>query len=101
HYSLVFRTFDLANISHIPDLIKALRKEFGPIYGLVNNAGLGTSGILATMHDEQIKRLVGLNTVSPLILTKHVVRSMMVEGKGRIVNIASIVAFTGYSGLSV
>jgi 3-oxoacyl-[acyl-carrier protein] reductase len=99
--SLLFRTFDLDNISDIPGLIKALRKEFGPIYGLVNNAGLGTSGILATMHDEQIKRLVGLNTVSPLILTKYVVRTMMAEGKGRIVNIASIVAFTGYSGLSV
>jgi 3-oxoacyl-[acyl-carrier protein] reductase len=99
--SLLFRTFDLDNISHIPDLIKELRKEFGPIYGLVNNAGLGTSGVLATMHDAQIKRLVRLNTESPLILTKYVVRSMMAEGKGRIVNIASIVAFTGYSGLSV
>lgn len=101
HDSLLFRTFDLDNISDIPNLIKALRKDFGPIYGLVNNAGLGTSGILATMHDEQIKRLVGLNTVSPLIFTKYVARSMMAEGKGRIVNIASIVAFTGYSGLSV
>lgn len=101
HDSLLFRTFDLDNISDIPNLIKALRKDFGPIYGLVNNAGLGTSGILATMHDEQIKRLVGLNTVSPLIFTKYVVRSMMAEGKGRIVNIASIVALTGYSGLSV
>ncbi len=99
--SLLFRTFDLDNISDIPDLIKELRKEFGPIYGLVNNAGLGTSGVLATMHDAQIKRLVRLNTESPLILTKYVVRSMMAEGKGRIVNIASIVAFTGYSGLSV
>ena len=39
----------------IPDLVKSLRKEFGPIYGLVNNAGLGTSGILATMHDEKIE----------------------------------------------
>ena len=99
--SLHFRPFDLANISDIPDLVKGLRKEFGPIYGLVNNAALGTSGILATMHDAQIERLVRLNTVSPLILTKYVVRSMMADGGGRIVNIASIVSFTGYSGLSV
>ena len=56
--SLLFRPFDLDNISDIPDLVKGLRKEFGPIYGLVNNAGLGTSGILATMHDAQIERLV-------------------------------------------
>lgn len=99
--SLHFRPFDLGNISDIPALIKGLRKEFGSIYGLVNNAALGASGILATMHDAQIERLVRLNVVSPLILTKYVVRSMMADGGGRIVNVASIVSFTGYSGLSV
>jgi 3-oxoacyl-[acyl-carrier protein] reductase len=99
--SLHFRRFDLANISDIPDLVKGLRKEFGSIYGLVNNAALGTSGILATMHDAQIENLARLNTVSPLILTKYVVRSMMADGGGRIVNVSSIVSFTGYSGLSV
>jgi 3-oxoacyl-[acyl-carrier protein] reductase len=98
---LHFRPFDLANTADIPDLVKGLRKEFGPIRGLVNNAALGTSGILATMHDGQIERLARLNIVSPLILTKYVVRSMMVDGGGRIVNVASIVSFTGYSGLSV
>ena len=99
--SLHFRPFDLGNISEIPGLVKGLHKEYGPIYGLVNNAALGTSGILATMHDAQIERLARLNIVSPLILTKYVVRSMMVDGRGRIVNVASIVSFTGYSGLSV
>jgi 3-oxoacyl-[acyl-carrier protein] reductase len=99
--SLHFRPFDLANISDISNLVKGVRKEFGSIYGLVNNAALGTSGILATMHDAQIERVARLNTVSPLILTKYVVRSMMADGGGRIVNIASIVSFTGYSGLSV
>ena len=96
---LHFRPFDLGKIPDIPDLVKALRKEFGSIYGLVNNAGLGTSGILATMPDAKIERLVRLNTVSPLVLTKYVVRSMMADGAGRIVNIASIISSTGYSGL--
>jgi 3-oxoacyl-[acyl-carrier protein] reductase len=36
-----------------------------------------------------------------MVMTKAAVRSMMSDGGGRIVNIASIVAFTGYSGLSV
>ncbi len=99
--SLHFRPFDLANIPEIPDFVKAVRKEFGAIYGLVNNAGLGTSGILATMHNAEIERLVRLNTMSPLVLTKYVVRSMMADGSGRIVSIASVVGFTGYSGLSV
>src|SRR6516162_3440333 len=47
--SLHFKPFDLDNISKLPDLVKGLRKEFGSIYGLVNNAALGTSSILATM----------------------------------------------------
>jgi 3-oxoacyl-[acyl-carrier protein] reductase len=99
--SLYFKAFDLEDTSGIPNLVKELRKEFGSIHGLVNNAGLGTSGILGTMHDSQIERLVRLNTVSSIILTKYVLRSMMADGGGRIVNVASIVGVTGYSGLSV
>jgi 3-oxoacyl-[acyl-carrier protein] reductase len=98
---LSFAAFDLEDTAGIPALVKRLRKEFGAIHGLVNNAGLGTSGILASMHDAQIQRLIRLNTVSPIILTKYVVRAMMADGGGRIVNVASIVSFTGYSGLSV
>jgi 3-oxoacyl-[acyl-carrier protein] reductase len=81
--------------------VRNLRKEVGPIYGLVNNAALGTEGVLATMHNTKIESLVRVNTVAPIVLTKYVVRSMMADGGGRIVNVASIVAFTGYSGLSV
>ena len=62
---------------------------------------LGTSGILSNMLDHDIQRLIQLNTVSPIMLTKYVVRSMMTQREGRIVNIASVVAFTGYSGLAV
>jgi 3-oxoacyl-[acyl-carrier protein] reductase len=96
-----FQAFDLCDISNIPALVKDLRKQFGSIYGLVNNAGIGTGGLLATMRDAQIERIVRLNTVAPVILTKYVLRSMMADNAGRIVNIASIVSFTGYSGLSV
>src|SRR3982074_2007140 len=96
-----FVPFDLAEIDKIPDLVKSLRKDFGPIYGLVNNAAIGAEGVLATMHNSTIERLVRGNTVSPIVLTKYVVRSMMSEGGGRIVNVASIIGFTGYSGLSV
>jgi len=99
--ALHFRPFDLANVAEIPGLVSGIRKEFGPVFGLVNNAGLGTSGVLATMPDAEIENLVRLNTVSPMVLTKYAVRSMMAHGGGRIVNIASIVGFTGYSGLSV
>jgi 3-oxoacyl-[acyl-carrier protein] reductase len=99
--SLHFRPFDLAKISHIPDLVRTLKQEFGTLYGLVNNAAIGTHGILATLHNAQIERTMQLNTLSPLILTKYVLRSMMAGRGGRIVNVASIVGFTGFSGLSV
>jgi 3-oxoacyl-[acyl-carrier protein] reductase len=98
--SLIFKALDLEDTAAIPAFVKHLRKEFGAIHGLVNNAALGVGGILATMHDAQIERLVRLNTLSPIILTKYVVRGMLADGGGRIVNVASIVGFTGYNGLS-
>lgn len=99
--SFHFVPFDLADIEGIPVLVKTLRKDFGPIYGLVNNAGMSFDGVLALIPTPQIEQLVRVNTLSPMVLTKYVVRSMMADGGGRIVNMASITAFTGYSGLSV
>jgi 3-oxoacyl-[acyl-carrier protein] reductase len=99
--AIEFRACDLSDVSAIAPLVRSLRADFGPVYGLINNAGLGTSGILANMHEREILRLIQLNTVSPIILSKSVLKSMMSQREGRIVNIASIVATTGYSGLSV
>ena len=96
-----FYPFDLLEIAAMPQFVRRLRKEAGPFYGLVNNAGLGTAGVLAMMRDEQIEKLIRLNTLSPIVLTRHVVRSMMSERAGRIVNMSSIVATTGYQSLSV
>src|ERR1700685_676842 len=49
--SLHFRAFDLSEIDAIPAFVKGVRDEFGAIYGLVNNAGIGPEGLLATMHN--------------------------------------------------
>jgi len=99
--SVRFIPFDLSNVHDIPDLVRKLRDQFGPVYGLVNNAALSFDGLLATMHVSQIENLIRLNTLSPIVLTKYVVRNMMSDGGGRIVNIASVIGFTGYSGLAV
>jgi 3-oxoacyl-[acyl-carrier protein] reductase len=99
--AIEFRACDLAEIERIGPFVRAAREEFGPIYGLVNNAGIGTAGMLGTMRDADIERLIRLNTLSPILMTKYVLRSMMSERQGRIVNISSIVAATGYAGLSV
>jgi 3-oxoacyl-[acyl-carrier protein] reductase len=98
--ALHFAPFDLGKIDAIPELVRGLRKEFGPLFGLVNNAALGQIGALATMHNSKIEEQVRVNTLSPIVLTKYVVRGMMSAGTGRIVNVASIIGFTGYSGLA-
>jgi 3-oxoacyl-[acyl-carrier protein] reductase len=97
---LHFRAFDLGEIDRISVFVKELRSSFGAIYGLVNNAGISSEGLLATMHNSQIEALIRLNVISPVVLTKYVVRHMLAEGAGRSVNISSIVASTGYKGLS-
>jgi 3-oxoacyl-[acyl-carrier protein] reductase len=98
---LHFKTFDLNAIDAIPSFVKGLRDEFGPVYGLINNAGIGTDGLLANMHNTEIEALVRLNILSPVVLTKYIVRQMMADGAGRIINMSSIIATTGYNGLSV
>ncbi len=99
--ALHFRAFDLADTAGMAGLVKTLRADFGAFYGLVNNAAIGTAGTLANMPDGAIERLVRVNVLSPLTLTKYLVRSMMTGQGGRIVNVSSVVGATGYGGLSV
>jgi 3-oxoacyl-[acyl-carrier protein] reductase len=98
--AIEFRRCDLADTAALQPFVAGLRKEFGSFFGLVNNAGLGTAGILGMMPDAEVGRLTLLNVVSPILLTKYVLRSMMLARAGRIINISSIVSATGYSGLS-
>ena len=98
--TLHFHPWNLADTTSLATLARGLREAYGPIYGLVNNAGLGTPGILSTMPDASIEQLVRLNVTSPLTLTKYLVRPMMAARAGRVVNISSIVATSGYSGLA-
>jgi len=98
--SFQFARFDLTDIGEIQGLVRGLRKQFGPIYGLVNNAAISFDGSLAMMPVAQIEQLIQTNTLSPIVLTKYVARTMMADGGGRIVNLSSITAVTGYSGLA-
>lgn len=98
---LHFKPFDLSNLDLIPAFVRGVSEAFGPLDGLVNNAASGASGLLANMQTAQIQQLCNLNIVSPAVLTKYVVRKMMARKSGCIVNIASVIAFNGYNGLSV
>jgi len=97
-----FCAWDLADITSLGALAKTIRElASGTLWGLVNNAGIGTAGVLSTFADNKIEELIRLNIVSPITLTKYLVRPMMATRGGRIVSVSSIVASTGYSGLSV
>ena len=98
--ALLFQPCDLADTAGIGATVGDLRRRVGPFYGLVNNAGLGTAGLLSMMRDTDIEALIRLNTLAPILLAKYVVRSMMSGRDGRIVNISSIVAVSGYKALS-
>jgi 3-oxoacyl-[acyl-carrier protein] reductase len=93
--------YDFSSSDGIAKLASGIIKEVGKPFGLVNNAAIGTDGILPTMHNADIEQLVQVNVLSPFIFTKYLVRPMLAAKEGRIVNISSIVSQTGYRGLSV
>lgn len=99
--SVQFHQLDLSHPETVREQVKGILKEAGPVWGLVNNAALGHDGVLATLHEAQIIELINVNLTSTILLTKYVVRSMLNLGSGNIVNIASIIASTGFNGLSV
>ena len=96
-----FVPYDLNDLDGIHRLVSNITRQHGPLYGLVNNAGVGLDGLLATMHGSQISRLLALNLEAPITLAKYASRSMLLRSEGRIVNISSIIASTGFRGLAV
>lgn len=96
-----FHAVDLADTSGLHSQVTAIVREHGTLYGLVNNAAVGLDGVLATMHESQIAELIAVNLTGTIILTKYAIRPMLVVRSGRVINISSIIAQTGFSGLSV
>ena len=96
-----FHRYDFNDLSGIHQFAQSLGKTYGRIYGLVNNAALGHDGILATMHEKEISELLRVNLEAPVLLSKYFLRPMLINGEGRIINISSIMASTGFKGLAV
>ena len=99
--TLFREAYDFANTNDIQNLVRTITKAHGNIYGLINNAALGHDGVLGTMHETQIKELIAVNVEAPILLTKYASRSMLMKLQGRVINIGSIIASTGFNGLSV
>jgi 3-oxoacyl-[acyl-carrier protein] reductase len=96
-----FYNYDFSETEGISGLVKRLVKDLGRPYGLINNAAIGHDGVLATMHESDIHQLIKTNVTSPILLTKYVSRSMLLNQCGRIINVGSIIGSTGFNGLSV
>lgn len=95
---------DLANLEQIKPEIEALLNDFGPINILVNNAGMGYTGNLATMPLEDWQQVMNLNLASILQCVQAVLPTLRSQGHGTIVNVASIAgksAFPGWGAYSV
>lgn len=74
------------------------RKHF---YGLVNNAGVAKEGILASFPNVETEKIVNVNLVAALRFSRLALQTFLTRpGPARIVNISSIIAIRGYTGLA-
>ena len=91
--------FDFEEIEKIPKLVKDISKG-RRIFGCINNAAKGSNSILPTQHDSEILSIINCNLVAPILLSKYISRQMLRYNEGKVINIASVVAHTGYNGLA-
>jgi 3-oxoacyl-[acyl-carrier protein] reductase len=97
----VQRSLDLNDTERFQPFCKEIACTYEGIYGLINNAALARDGVLGTMHEREIREVVEVNVLSTILLTKYAIRPMLLKRTGRVINIASIIASTGFNGLSV
>lgn len=90
--------FDVSNSEEIKAKIKELEENIGNIHILVNNAGIVKDGLLLRMKEEDWDRVLKTNLYSAFYVTKAVLPLMIKTRYGRIINISSLVAFTGNVG---
>lgn len=80
--------------------IKDAAAKLGPIDSLVNNAAIGQDSMHLHTSPERIAQIIETNLTAPLVFTRQFIRHAMAKvGTGRIVNVTSICAQRGYSGL--
>jgi 3-oxoacyl-[acyl-carrier protein] reductase len=92
------RVLDVADAAAIEAFVTAVENDFGPVYALVNNAGITRDQLLLRMKDEDFMAVVETNLASVFRLSKAVMKRMLREREGRIVNMASVIGLTGNAG---
>ena len=89
---------DLSNREDLKNLIPNTEKETGPIDILINNAGITRDQLSMRMQDELWDQVIQTNLYSSFYLSKTVIKGMMRRKYGRIIQISSVVGFTGNAG---
>jgi 3-oxoacyl-[acyl-carrier protein] reductase len=89
---------DVSNEESVTSVFKEVVKEFGRVDVLVNNAGITRDGLLMRMKAEDFDSVIAVNLRSAYLTTKAVVRTMLKQKFGRIINMASINGIVGQPG---
>ncbi|MPV86848.1 3-oxoacyl-ACP reductase FabG [Ostreibacterium oceani] len=89
---------NVADATSIEQCLAAIETDFGGIAVLVNNAGITRDNLLMRLKDEDWDAVIQTNLTSVYRLSKAVLRPMMKQKFGRIINIASVVGVTGNPG---
>ena len=89
---------NVAEQASIDELLAQMTKDFGAPTILVNNAGITKDNLLMRMKDDEWNDVINTNLNSIFRLSKACMRGMMKARKGRIINIASVVGFSGNPG---
>tara|TARA_B100000768_G_C11281843_1_gene379077 strand:- start:4261 stop:5007 length:747 start_codon:yes stop_codon:yes gene_type:complete len=91
---------DAANFEAAQELAKEILKEFGSIEVLINNAGITKDNLLLRISEDDFDKVIDVNLKSVFNMTKAVIRPMMKQRSGSIINMSSIVGLKGNAGQS-
>ena len=89
---------DIADADQVEEMLTELVKEFQRIDFLVNNAGITHDGLLMRMSEEDWEKVIDTNLKGTFHCTKGVIRSMIRQRFGRIVNLTSVIGVMGNAG---
>ena len=93
--------FELTDREQMKTAVKSIMSDKQPIDILVNNAGITYNALFQMSNEEWINTSMNVNFVSPFLFSQYIVKLMLRNGKGNIVNISSTAALDGNSGRSV
>ncbi|GIT03938.1 MAG: 3-oxoacyl-[acyl-carrier-protein] reductase FabG [Deltaproteobacteria bacterium] len=89
---------DVTDFESVDSVVKKIIDETGGIHILVNNAGITQDNLFMRMKPEQWAQVIDVNLNGVFHVTKAVIRTMVKQHSGRIINISSVVGFSGNPG---